>query len=211
MLKYIFHSYVIFLYIFLSGGPSIAQEWFNVKWVNDGDTIVLTDGRHVRYIGINTPEIDHGSQKAEPYGYKAKNYNKKMVLSKMIRLEFDKERYDQYGRLLAYIFLKDGKFVNKAMIEQGYAYFLPRRPNVRYNKVLLQSQRNAMSAKQGIWRNWKEKESGYLGNRRSKRFHYKTCPFGKRIGETNKVFFSSKRDAFWAGFAPCKRCMSDGN
>ena len=210
MLKYIFHSYAIFLYIFLSGGPSIAQEWFKVKRVNDGDTIVLTDGRHVRYIGINTPEVDHGSQKAEPYGYKAKNYNKKMVLSKMIRLEFDKERYDQYGRLLAYIFLKDGKFVNKAMIEQGYAYFLTRRPNVRYNKVLLQSQRNAMSAKRGIWRNWKEKESGYLGSRRSKRFHYKICPFGKRIGKTNKIFFSSKWDAFWAGFAPCKRCMSDG-
>jgi len=209
MQKHIFYSYAVFLYVLLSGWPSFAHEWFNVKWVNDGDTIVLADGRNVRYIGINAPEIDHGIQKAEPYGYKAKNYNKKMVLSTMIRLEIDKERYDQYGRLLAYIFLKDGKFVNKALIEQGYAYLLPRRPNVRYNKVLLQSQRNAMSAKQGIWRNWKEKESGYLGSRRSKRFHYKTCPFGKRIGKTNKIFFSSKWDAFWAGFAPCKRCMSD--
>jgi micrococcal nuclease len=210
MQKYILYPYVVFLYVLLSGCPSFAHEWFSVKWVNDGDTIVLADGRNVRYIGINAPEIDHGSQKAEPYGYKAKNYNKKMVLSTVIRLEIDKERYDQYGRLLAYIFLKDGKFVNKAMIEQGYAYLLPRRPNVRYNKVLLQSQRNAMSAKHGIWRNWKEKESGYLGSRRSKRFHYKTCPFGKRIGKTNKIFFPSKWDAFWAGFAPCKRCMSDG-
>ncbi len=210
MRKYIFYSYVVFLYVLLSGWPSFAHEWFNVKWVNDGDTIVLADGRNVRYIGINAPEIDHGSKKAEPYGYKAKNYNKKMVLSTMIRLEIDKERYDQYGRLLAYIFLKDGKFVNKAMIEQGYAYLLPRRPNLRYNKVLLQSQRNAMSAKQGIWRNWKEKESVYLGSRRSKRFHNKTCPFGKRIGKINKIFFSSKWDAFWAGYAPCKRCMSDG-
>ena len=210
MRKYIFYSYVVFLYVLLSGWPSFAHEWFNVKWVNDGDTIVLADGRNVRYIGINAPEIDHGSKKAEPYGYKAKNYNKKMVLSTMIRLEIDKERYDQYGRLLAYIFLKDGKFVNKAMIEQGYAYLLPRRPNIRYNKVLLQSQRNAMSAKQGIWRNWKENESGYLGSRRSKRFHNKTCPFGKRIGKINKIFFSSKWDAFWAGYAPCKRCMSDG-
>lgn len=210
MRKYIFYSYVVFLYVLLSGWPSFAHEWFNVKWVNDGDTIVLADGRNVRYIGINAPEIDHGSKKAEPYGYKAKNYNKKMVLSTMIRLEIDKERYDQYGRLLAYIFLKDGKFANKAMIEQGYAYLLPRRPNIRYNKVLLQSQRNAMSAKQGIWRNWKENESGYLGSRRSKRFHNKTCPFGKRIGKINKIFFSSKWDAFWAGYAPCKRCMSDG-
>ena len=58
---------------------------------------------------------------------------------------------------------------------------------------------------------WKEKEKGYLGSRRSKRFHYKTCPFGKKIGKTNKIFFYSKWDAFWAGFAPCKRCMPDHN
>jgi micrococcal nuclease len=210
MQKYIFYSYFL-LYFLLSDLPSFAHEWINVKWVNDGDTIVLADGRNVRYIGINAPEIDHGSLKAEPYGYKAKNFNKKMVLSKMIRLELDKERYDQYGRLLAYIFLKDGKFVNKAMIEHGYAYLLSQRPNVRYYKVMLHSQRNAMSAKLGIWRNLKEKKNGYVGSRRSKRFHYKTCPFGKKIGKKNKIFFSNKWDAFWAGFAPCKRCMADGN
>ena len=77
MKKYIFYSYVVFLYVLLSGWPSFAHEWVNVKWVNDGDTIVLADGRNVRYIGINSPEIDHGTQKAKPYGYKAKNYNKK--------------------------------------------------------------------------------------------------------------------------------------
>nr|MBC8361511.1 thermonuclease family protein [Candidatus Desulfatibia profunda] len=85
--------------------PSVAQELFKVRWVNDGDTVVLTDGRHVRYIGINAPEIDHENQRAEPYGYQAKKYNEKLVLSKTICLQFDKEQYDQYGRLLAYVFL----------------------------------------------------------------------------------------------------------
>lgn len=207
----IFYSNLILLFIFLSAGESLAQEWFKVRWVNDGDTIVLMDDRQVRYIGINAPEIGHTDKKTEPYGYKAKNFNKKLVYLKKVRLEFDKELYDQYGRLLAYVFLQDGTFVNKTMLGQGYAYYTPRKPNVRYDAVFLQFQRDAMSAKRGIWRNWEEKEGGYLGNRRSKRFHLKTCPFGKRTGKANRIFFSKKWDAFWAGFAPCKRCMAWGD
>ena len=129
-----------------------------------------------------------------------------------MRLEFDKEKYDRYGRLLAYIFLLDGTFINKEMIEKGYAYALPRKPNVKYHTMLLQTQRDAMSAKQGMWRNWKEKEGEeYLGSERSKRFHLKTCPYGKRIKKRNSFFFAKKWDAFWSGFAPCKRCMAGGN
>lgn len=200
----------IFLFGFLSGRPLLAHEWFYVKWVNDGDTIVLADGRHVRYIGINAPEIDHENKKAELFGYEAKKYNKTLVLSKMVRLEFDKETYDRYGRTLAYVFLSNGVFVNNVMIEQGYAYCLSRRPNIKYDQVLLQSQRDAMSAKRGIWSNWKEKKGRYWGNRRSKRFHYTTCPFGKRIARANKIVFLRIWDAFWVGYAPCKKCMAGG-
>jgi hypothetical protein len=61
--NYLFYLFVFFSIIllsgFLSGKPIFAHEWFYVKWINDGDTIVLADGRHVRYIGINAPEIDH--------------------------------------------------------------------------------------------------------------------------------------------------------
>jgi len=200
----------IFLSGFLSGRPLLAHEWFYVKWVNDGDTIVLADGRAVRYIGINAPEIDHENKKAELFGYEAKKYNKTLVLSKMVRLEFDKETYDRYGRTLAYVFLSNGVFLNNVMIEQGYAYCLSRRPNIKYDQVLLQSQRDAMSAKRGIWSNWKEKKGRYWGNRRSKRFHYTTCPFGKRISRENKIVFLRIWDAFWAGYAPCKKCMAGG-
>ena len=98
---------------------SVAQEEAKVRLVIDGDTIILADGRHVRYIGINTPEIEHEHQKAEPYGYQAKKYNEKLVFSKMVRLQFDKERHDRFGRLLAYVFLPDGTFINQAMIVQG--------------------------------------------------------------------------------------------
>ncbi|MBW2014138.1 MAG: thermonuclease family protein [Deltaproteobacteria bacterium] len=109
MRYYLFYLFVFFLSFFLSGRPLFAHEWFHVKWVNDGDTIVLADGRHVRYIGINSPEIDHENNKAELFGYEAKKYNKTLVLSKMVRLEFDKETHDRYGRTLAYVFLGNGE------------------------------------------------------------------------------------------------------
>jgi micrococcal nuclease len=80
--------------------------------VNDGDTIVLANGWRVRYIGIDAPEIDYENHKSEPYGDKALSFNKKLVLSQKIGLEFDKDRHDRYGRLLAYIFLADHSFVN---------------------------------------------------------------------------------------------------
>ena len=66
------------MFFFLSAaGYSNAQTWYTVKWVNDGDTIVLTNGWRVRYIGTDAPEIDHENQKAQPYGYKARSFNKK--------------------------------------------------------------------------------------------------------------------------------------
>jgi hypothetical protein len=91
---------LIFLILFTSAHYASAQTWFTVKWVNDGDTIILTNGKRVRYIGINAPEIDHDKQGAQPFGHAAKTFNKQMVLNRKIRLDFDLERQDRYGRLL---------------------------------------------------------------------------------------------------------------
>ncbi len=197
---------LIHVFLFLTTPELFSEEWFMVKWINDGDTIILNDNRCIRYIGINTPEIDHRDKKAEPYGYKAKLFNKSMLYKKKVRLEFDKERLDQYGRSLAYVFLPDGSFINEKILEQGYGFFLLRNPNNRYNSVLLKAQRKAMSGKKGIWQTREGKGEGYIGNKKSKRFHLKTCRFGKTIKD--KIYLSNRWDAFWMGYAPCKRCMS---
>jgi endonuclease YncB( thermonuclease family) len=186
-----------------------AETWFNVQWVNDGDTIVLEGGERVRYNGINAPEIaheDHGKS-AEPHGNSAKRFNIKLVKAKKVRLEFDIERRDRFGRLLAYVFLSDGTFVNVEMVANGVAYFLAGTVNKRYGKLLLKAQREAMSARKGMWRNLIETGKRYIGNRRSKRFHLKTCPFAKKIKKQNRIYFANRWDAFWAGYAPSKRCI----
>jgi endonuclease YncB( thermonuclease family) len=127
----------IFLISFVIAKNTSAESWYTVKWVNDGDTIVLTNGKRVRYIGINAPEIDHDNHRAQPFGYESRSYNKGVVLKRKIRLEFDRERLDRYGRLLAYLFLPDGTFLNEALLQKGYAYFLFKKPNLKYNQRLL--------------------------------------------------------------------------
>lgn len=60
------------LLLTLSAERGSAGEWVKVKRVNDGDTVQLSDGRFVRYIGINTPEINHERNTAEPFGFEAR-------------------------------------------------------------------------------------------------------------------------------------------
>ena len=198
---------LVCLLLFLCQQASTADTWNQVKWIVDGDTVVLVDGQKVRYIGINAPELAHENHDAEPYGVAAKRFNALLVNRKKVRLEFDKERFDRYQRLLAYLFLENTTFVNAEILSNGYAYLLKKRPNLKYDKILLQSQRSAMSAKKGIWQNWKEKKNTVIGNKNSYRFHLPTCPYGKRIKPKNRVVFRKKWDAYWEGYAPAKRCM----
>ena len=122
-----------------------------VKKVIDGDTVELTNGERVRYIGINTPEIAHYGKAAEYYGKEAKEFNKRLVLGKNIRLEFDEERYDKYSRTLAYVYLEDGTFVNAELVKLGYAKTMPIKPNTRYAELFKQMQNEAKIKRKGVW------------------------------------------------------------
>jgi micrococcal nuclease len=200
-------SLLVVSIVLAAAGYSSAQTWHTVKWVDDGDTIVLATGQRVRYLGINAPEIDHADQKAQPYAYEAMSFNKNMVMSRQIRLEFDTERYDRYGRMLAYIFLPDGAFVNFRLLQNGLAFYLYRLPNVKYDKILLKAQLDAMASSKGLWRNWQEEKGKYIGNLKSRRFHVTACPLAKKIKPANRIEFVSKWDAFQAGYAPAKKCL----
>lgn len=188
-----------------------ADEWLRVRHINDGDTVILTDGRHLRYLGINTPEIDYKRHRAQPYAYAARRYNRKMVDDKNIRLEFGKKKTDRYGRVLAYVFLEDATFVNRRLLNKGYGYFLPSAQPGKYDDVLLKAQREAIAGEKGIWKNWREPEkiNFYLGNRRSRRFHLIDCPSAKKISRKNRIRLKTMREAFSKGFAPAKGCIDD--
>ena len=118
-----------------------------MKWVSDGDTIVLTGDERVRYLGINAPEIAQDGKPGEFYGEEAKIFNKKLVLGCWVRLELGEKRRDRYGRLLAYVFLEDGTFVNGELVREGLAHLLRRETKLRYWDRLLEFQRQALQGK----------------------------------------------------------------
>ena len=81
---------------------------YRVEKVLDGDTIVLSDGTKVRYIGVDSPESVHPSKPVQHYGPEASKANKRLVLGKRVGIQYDVERKDRYGRTLAYGFVHCG-------------------------------------------------------------------------------------------------------
>ena len=198
---------VVLLGIIFGGAQPCAAESARVKYINDGDTILLADGRSVRYLGVNAPEIDHARQTAQPFGFEARALNAELLSGHTLRLEYDVERLDDYGRTLAYVFLRDGSMVNERLLRSGLAFCLLKLPNVKYETRLLAAQRAAMQAQRGMWKDWREDSGRYIGNRNSRRFHLADCPEAKRIAPRNRIVFSKKWDAFWAGYSPSRECQ----
>jgi endonuclease YncB( thermonuclease family) len=129
---------------FVLPGSVIADERVRVNRVYDGDTILLEDGRKVRYLGINSPEFQ------EPFYLKAKRFNESLVLGKEIRLEFDQERSDTYHRILAYVYVGD-QLANARLVKEGLAHVFLIGPSRRHNTLLLQAQAEAKQNRVGIW------------------------------------------------------------
>ena len=127
--------------------PPVASQdpkgSFLVKKVVDGDTIVLADGRRIRYIGINTPE------RGEPLWKKARDYNAQKVGGKLVTLEFGQVTEDAYGRTLAYAFV-NGEMVNAALLQAGLAHLFVIEP-ITYYQNFLRLQEEARTQGRGIW------------------------------------------------------------
>lgn len=140
------------------------DEFFYVSRVVDGDTLKLSSGQRVRLIGVDTPEV-HYSDKLlrdakktgkdiaviQAMGKKASGFTKGLCLDRRVRLEFDVERNDRYGRLLAYVYLEDGTFVNAKILEEGYGQVMTIPPNVKYADQFLSLERNARDRRKGLW------------------------------------------------------------
>jgi endonuclease YncB( thermonuclease family) len=94
-----------------------------VTRVVDGDTLYLELGGRletVRYLGVNTPRIEHPTYGAEPYALLAREANRRLVEGQWVRLVFDGPVRDRYDRLLAYVWV-GGTFVNALLVHRGYS------------------------------------------------------------------------------------------
>jgi micrococcal nuclease len=137
-----------------------AQDWEEVKVVRvvDGDTLVLDDGRRLRMIGINAPEI---GEKEELYGLEAAEWLHSTVANRNVFLQKDISDQDQHGRTLRYVWLATPEQINEEtvqmlmvsalMVSQGYAqpYTFP--PDVMYAEWIMTLAREARRQGRGLW------------------------------------------------------------
>ena len=138
---------ILFLFFYFQSEEKGA---YLVARIIDGDTIELSNGEKVRYIGIDTPELHHPQKEVECYAREAYEANCRMVEGKKVRLELDVEERDRYGRILAYVYVDD-LMVNEWLVANGYARVATFPPNVKYAERFLQLEREARQAKIGLW------------------------------------------------------------
>jgi len=121
-----------------------------VTEIVDGDTIrVLIDGAEypVRYIGIDTPEVQHN----EWYGKEARDANIELVAGKEVLLEKDVSETDQFDRLLRYVYLLDGTFVNAELVRMGFAVAKAYPQDKTYHAQLESFEQEAIKSSLGLW------------------------------------------------------------
>lgn len=146
--------------------PSKKQDmdkFIPVVAVHDGDTVSIIINKRqekVRLIGIDAPEIGQ-----KPWGENAKEHLETLLSSSgwKVTMEFDVDKRDKYGRMLAYLWTSKREMINLLMIKDGYAMLFTFPPNVKHTNELRDAQREARDRERGIWaeNGLKEKPGDY--------------------------------------------------
>ncbi|MGD8925447.1 MAG: thermonuclease family protein [Thioalkalispiraceae bacterium] len=128
------------------------DEIVTLEKVYDGDTIKLTDGRKIRFIAINTPELSHDGRPEQPYALEAKLVTQQLFASsRTVKLKFGKDKKDRYKRTLAHVFTADGRNVSAELIKRGLGFAIVVPPNTWNTNCYFGLEQQARQALRGIW------------------------------------------------------------
>lgn len=133
--------------------PAGGTAMVKVDRVVDGDTAKVFYGGesvYVRYIGIDTPESVKPDSPVECFGEESKTLNADLIEGQQMKLVFDREKRDHYGRLLAYVYV-NGKMINAELLRRGYATTLEVSPNTSRAGQFRGLEREARQQDRGLW------------------------------------------------------------
>jgi micrococcal nuclease len=190
--------------------PAIAGAYESARGrvaaVIDGDTIRIDIGAHrtvVRLLGVDTPELhdrDDPAGAPQPLARAAADFTRRHLVDRQVRLEFEpSDRFDHYGRTLAYVFLEDGTFFNRELLRQGYAHAYTRFAG-RYRVDLEAAEAAARQARLGVWGVAARLPGPIIANRRSRIYHVPGQAHYDDTAESNRIYFDSEDAARAAGF-----------
>ena len=150
---------LFFTFSFIFFNAQLKENTFyEVSKISDGDTFyVKTENSEkfkIRLIGIDAPESYNVGTKVrkEYFGKEAKIYLTNLLKNKKVKLTFDVQKTDRYGRILAYAYLENGVFLNRHLVENGYAVVATFPPNVKFVEVFTKAEKSARNKKRGLWK-----------------------------------------------------------
>jgi micrococcal nuclease len=202
-----------FLLLFLGPAAHAApsRQTTVVESVLTGDTVKLQGGKELRYASLQSPSPESEIALSRQYGQDALAFNKSLVEGKTVTVEWGPQLRDKNNRLLGYVFLPDGTFVNRELLKNGHARTRITAPNLRYAVEFREDELAARRAKKGMW--LKEPDDPKLaknvwGNKVGKIFYYPDSPELDDVPEAQLVPFRSRVEAVAAGYKPCYSCRN---
>lgn len=126
---------------------------YYVSYVVDGDTINIEEIGSIRLIGIDTPETVDPRKEVQCFGIEASNKARELLEDQIVTLELDSSQgyTDKYGRVLAYVYLEDGRMFNELMLSLGYAYEYTYNTPYKYQDIFKNEQNIARENRLGLW------------------------------------------------------------
>ncbi len=140
-----------FLFLALLTATGVAAESAEIRHVIDGDTVVLANGRHLRLIGINAPELGKDGAPDQPLAREARARLASLVEKRRVTLGDEREREDHYNRLLAHVVLPDGRDIEEILLREGLAWAVAIPPNVNKLPALITAENEARESRRGVW------------------------------------------------------------
>ncbi|MEA2080078.1 MAG: thermonuclease family protein [Pseudomonadota bacterium] len=133
--------------------PPAATEAVQVRYVHDGDSLVLRDNKKIRLIGINTPEMAHQNQPTQALAVKARDRLRQLLFQQGNRaqLVYGEQQQDRHKRNLAHLWLADGRNLTAELLREGLGWAIAIPPNVRFLDCYLESEKTARMASRGVW------------------------------------------------------------
>ena len=200
---------IIVLVLIIFANAQAQENWRRCVIVIDGDTIVLDGNEIVRLIGIDTPETKNPRKPVQYYGRDAYEFTKGLVEGKKVRLAYDLNKKDKYGRTLGYVYLEDGTFLNAEVVKQGYG-FAYRYFFFKYFDEFKQYEREARENAIGLWSD-REREEPQVAQKNESDIVYITR-FGKKHHKEGCGSLRRSKIAIFLyevckrRYVPCSRC-----
>lgn len=129
------------------------KDLHEVVKVYDGDTILIEDGRKIRLIGVDAPEVESPYTKEEPYGSASRKHLEGLLSGKKVFIRGGEEPRDRFGRTLAYVYADD-VLLNGRMIRDGWARVYVKF-DYEYKDLFTAYEREARARGIGIWESGK--------------------------------------------------------